>query len=146
MKLLCAFMGSPWPGSWAALVSLFLLCPHGALWSLGSLFHWHPGLCWKTKVLITWLGDKGGLLIFPRKTAVKRCLIYGVSRLPQFWKCSEHKSVPGKNKYEYKGYESWELDCLTSGEILWTVIGKECLCTGWGCWHTPVPGGPGAEG
>lgn len=112
MKLLCAFMGSPWPGSWAALVSLFLLCPHGALWSLGSLFHWHPGLCWKTKVLITWLGDKGGLLIFPRKTAVKRCLIYGVSRLPQFWKCSEHKSVPGKNKYEYRGYESWELDCL----------------------------------
>lgn len=39
---------------------------------------------------------------------------------------------------------SWT--ALTSGEILWTVIGKECLCTGWGCWHTAVPGGPGAEG
>lgn len=74
--------------------------------------HWHPGLCWKTNVLITWFGDKGGLLIFPRKIAVKRCLVYGVSRLPQFWNYLEHKSIPDKTTYEYRGCESWELDYL----------------------------------
>lgn len=111
MRLLCAFLGSPGQATelYFSVSSCCVLIEHC---SLGSQFHWHPGLCWKTKVLITWFGDKGSLLIFPRKIAIKRYLVCGVSRLPQFWNCSEHKSIPGKTTYEYRGCESWELDCL----------------------------------
>lgn len=51
-----------------------------------------------------------------------------------------------KLRMNTEGVRAGSWIALPSGEIPWIVIGKECRCMGWGCWHTPVLGGPGAEG
>lgn len=51
-----------------------------------------------------------------------------------------------KLRMNIEGVRAGSWATLPSGEIPWIVIGKECLCIGWGCWHTSVPEGPGAGG
>lgn len=127
------------------LGSTFLCLPAVSSWSAlitgdpVSLAHW---VMLKNKSTHYLVWRQGRFAYFPQENFSKKvpCLwgFQATAILELFG-----TQFQAKLRMKIEGVRAGSWTALPSGEIAWTVIGKECLCMGWGCWHAPAAGGPG---